>query len=174
MNMSKHEEKRAKKLEHLLKKGGICHDPALGSLQGVSESLKSLSNVDTTGMSPEVIAKQRALLMSKSNEIKQANVVSKQATGKSAFAGFKESVRRFTHSWKMAAASFGTVALVTAVIVMLVLPKGITIYPNHSAVRRISDLIIPSALAADAFTFESELEDVGGVSTSTAFIIHSK
>lgn len=171
MNMKKHEEKQAKKLEHLLKKGGVCHDPALGSLQEISKSLQSLSKADGSGMSPEVMAKQRALLMSKSDEIKQSKVTSNETIKTSA--SFRESVGRFVHSWKMAATSFGTVALVTAVIAMLILPRGVTLYPQN-VVRRISDLVIPSAMASDAFTFQAELEDAGGVSTSTSFIVHSK
>jgi hypothetical protein len=174
MNMKKHEEKRAKELERLLKKGGVCHDPVLGSLQEISKSLSGLSKADASDLSPEVVAKQRALLMSKSNEIKQAEVASKEATKGSVRVNFKESARQFVHSWKMAVASFGTVALVTTVIVMLVLPRGVTLYPQEHALRRISDLVIPSAMAADAFAFEAEMEDAGGVSTSTAFIIHSK
>lgn len=175
MNMKKHEEKRAKKLERLLKKSGVCHDPAISALQEVSKSLLRLSKADEPGMNPEVMAKQRAILMSKSKELQSENTASKKVVTKSPmFARLKDGMSHFGHSWKNILIPMGTTALVVAVIVMLVIPHGTTLRPQGGAIRRITDLMIPAAMAADAFAFQTETEDAAGASTSTAFIIHSK
>lgn len=175
MFMRNAEEKRAKKLERLLKKGGTCHDPALGSLQEISNSLQRSSEAKGSEMSSDVMAKQRAILMSKSEEIKSTNVVAKEAAkGPSVSQCLKEAWGRLGHSWKMSLAPVGAMAFVAIIIFTLVLPRGVTVNPQGGITRRIADLIIPAAMAADAFTFQAETEDVGGASTSTTFLIHSK
>jgi hypothetical protein len=166
MNMGKREEKQAKNLERLLRKGGTCHDPALVALQKTSNSLLRLSETADEEMNPQTMAKQRALLMSKSKEL--------QTEKTSLFSRLKQSGGRLVRSWKAAIAPIGAAALVIAVIVMLILPKDTILHPQGGAIRRITDLVIPAAMAADAFAFQAETEDAGGASTSTAFIIHSK
>ncbi len=166
------DEKRAKNLEKALKEGKKRHSKSLGPFMEAAKSLQRASEADTPGMDPEVMARQRAQLMSKSEEMKEAEPV-KEQTGDSSKQRepLSEMLKRPWGVWVKTLAPAGVVALIAIIVLTTIFPRS----PETPGFpQRIADLIIPAAYAADAFTFEVETEDTGGAATDTAFIIESK
>lgn len=175
--MSKSEEKRAKSFEKALKNGKKRHDPSLVPFMEVSKSLQRASEADTPDMDSEVMARQRETLMNKSEEIKPAHDKSAKeqaVASKAKLQAIKDKLRdAMSNTWTKTLVPVGVVAIIVAIILTTVFPRG----PQSlgpSIPRQIADLIIPAAYAADAFTFEAEIEDAAGASTTTTFLIESK
>ncbi len=168
-------ESEAKELDELLKSGGERHDPELVPFIQTAKSLNSEAQAANVQLDADVAARQRANLISMAEKAKAPITESRAPSAAAPVPAAQPAAIPFFRRWYFYTGSLVAVAAVVALAVVLnpgFFHRPLTL-PGRLTNVVVSQLIIPEAHAADAFTVMAESQDKSGADVATTYKITS-
>ncbi len=185
-------DERASALNREISAPGSCHDPEVQPFLEVTSALSREAEAPSAPLDPGVAATQRATLMSRANELKAEATAPAAAPAEAKKTipsrplknplkikdpdrePIQRKLQRLWSAWRRTLVPAAVFALILLMLVGPFMPYLQNSKNPNSITATLSELIIPAANAADAFTFTADTKDTAGVSPSSTFTVQTK